>query len=110
MATTRVSRHSYHLHGAWTAGPLDGALYAEPLLDGDNVIVATEDDSVYDFDAVSGRQLWRDTLGTPRTSNFPCGDIKPLGITGTPVIDGGVCTCSRRSRTHLACIDSALRS
>ena len=78
-----------HLHGAWTAGPLDGALYAEPLLDGDNVIVATEDDSVYDFDAVSGRQLWRVTLGTPRTSNFPCGDIKPLGITGTPVIDGG---------------------
>jgi len=78
-----------HLHGAWTAGPLDGALYAEPLLDGDNVIVATERDSVYDFDAVSGRQLWRVTLGRPRTSDFPCGDIRPLGITGTPVIDGG---------------------
>ena len=58
-------------------------------MDGDNVIVATEDDSVYDFDAVSGRQLWRVALGTPRTSSFPCGDIKPLGITGTPVIDGG---------------------
>jgi outer membrane protein assembly factor BamB len=78
-----------HLRGAWTAGPLDGALYAEPLVDGGNVIVATEGDSVYDFDAVSGRQLWRVTLGTPRTSRFPCGDIKPLGITGTPVIDGG---------------------
>ena len=78
-----------HLRGAWTAGPLDGALYAEPLVDGDNVIVATENDSVYDFDAVSGKQLWRVALGTPRRSDFPCGDIKPLGITGTPVIDGG---------------------
>ena len=77
------------LRGPWTAGPLDGALYAEPLVDGENVIIATEHDSVYDFDAVSGRQLWRVTLGRPRTSNFPCGDIKPLGITGTPIIDGG---------------------
>ena len=26
---------------------------------------------------------------TPRTDNFPCGDIMPLGITGTPAIDAG---------------------
>ncbi len=78
-----------HLAQAWLSASLDGVVYAEPLIDGDNVIVATENDSVYDFNAISGRMAWRTHIGTPRTTSFPCGDIRPLGITGTPVIDEG---------------------
>jgi outer membrane protein assembly factor BamB len=78
-----------HLKSAWTTDALDGAVYAEPLLAGGSVLVATENDSLYAFDATSGAPRWHVTVGTPRTSNFPCGNIMPLGITGTPVIDGG---------------------
>jgi outer membrane protein assembly factor BamB len=74
---------------AWTSGSLDGAVYAEPLIDGNSLIVATENDSVYAFDTSTGSPLWHTSVGTPRTSNFLCGDINPLGITGTPVIDAG---------------------
>ncbi|HWF58680.1 MAG TPA: PQQ-binding-like beta-propeller repeat protein, partial [Candidatus Dormibacteraeota bacterium] len=79
-----------NLTGAWNSGALDGALYAEPLVDGTSVIVATENNSLYAFNSASGTLEWGPVhLGAPRTSNFPCGDINPLGITGTPVIDGG---------------------
>src|SRR5437016_14152987 len=43
-----------NLAHAWTAGPLDGAVYAEPLVDGNEVIVATENDAVYAFDTRTG--------------------------------------------------------
>ena len=76
------------LGAAWRSN-LDGAVWAEPLVDGASVIVVTENDSVFAISASSGVRQWRASLGTPRTSNFPCGDIMPLGITGTPVIDGG---------------------
>ncbi|TMB92979.1 MAG: hypothetical protein E6J45_01075 [Chloroflexi bacterium] len=74
---------------AWTTAALDGAVYAEPLVFGSNIIVATEHNSLYSFDAASGQQLWHANLGSPRTTNFPCGNIMPLGITSTPVITGG---------------------
>jgi hypothetical protein len=75
---------------AWTSAALDGAVYAEPLVNGSSVIVATENNSLYAFDAATGAVRWGPVnLGAPRTANFPCGDINPLGITGTPVIDGG---------------------
>jgi outer membrane protein assembly factor BamB len=77
------------MKASWTVGPLDGAIYAEPLVSGNDVIVATENDSVYALAANSGAVIWHTKLGNPRTSNFPCGNIVPLGITGTPVIDHG---------------------
>ena len=68
---------------------LDGEVYAEPLVCGDSVFVATEDDSVYALNATSGAILWHTHLGTPAPSSaLACaGDINPSGITGTPVID-----------------------
>jgi len=67
---------------------LDGQVYAEPLVDGSTVFVATENNSVYAVNAASGSLLWRTHLGTPVDgSTLPCGDINPSGITGTPVID-----------------------
>jgi len=74
----------------WTSDTLDGAVYAEPLVLGDRVFVATEGDSVYALDAGSGDVVWRTHLGDPvPQSALPCGNIDPTGITGTPVIDRG---------------------
>jgi outer membrane protein assembly factor BamB len=75
------------LERAWSA-QLDGAVYGEPLVVGDRVLVATEADSLYALDLRSGRVRWRTTVGRPVSlSELPCGNIDPLGITGTPVYD-----------------------
>lgn len=72
---------------AWRAG-LDGAVFGQPLLVGNLVIAATENDSLYGVEAVSGRVVWRTHIATPvALADLPCGDIDPLGITGTPVYD-----------------------
>jgi hypothetical protein len=63
---------------------LDGAVYASPIVVNGVTIVATENDSVYALSS-TGKQLWHKKLGTPApNSQLPCGDIFPLGITGTP--------------------------
>ncbi len=67
---------------------LDGSVYAEPLVVGNRVIVATEGDSLYALDPHSGSIMWHTNVGTPvPLSTLPCGNIDPLGITGTPVYD-----------------------
>jgi outer membrane protein assembly factor BamB len=69
---------------------LDGAVYAQPVLapsrGGSSPIVATEQNSVY---AVRhGHVVWRTRLGAPvPRRSLPCGNIDPLGITGTPIVD-----------------------
>jgi len=68
--------------------PLDGAVYAQPLVVGGQVLVATENDSLYALDARTGQVHWHTSVGTPVSqSDLPCGNIDPLGITGTPVYD-----------------------
>ncbi len=71
-----------------------GHLYAQPLYwrgggsGAGMLLVATEDDVVQAFDAGTGSELWRRSVGRPvPRSLLPCGNIDPLGITGTPVID-----------------------
>jgi outer membrane protein assembly factor BamB len=77
------------LSTAWRAR-LDGAVYGQPLVIGNLVIAATENDSVYALSESTGSVVWRAHLGTPvPLSTLPCGDINPLGITGTPVYDQG---------------------
>ena len=80
-AFTRLTR-------AWRSETLDGMVYAQPLVVNNQVLVATEGDSIYALDASTGRQRWRAHLGesVPR-SRLPCGNIDPVGITSTPVID-----------------------
>jgi outer membrane protein assembly factor BamB len=71
----------------WSA-QLDGSVYAEPLVVGDHVIVATEGDSLYALDPATGSVQWHTGVGSPvPLSSLPCGNIDPLGITGTPVYD-----------------------
>ena len=77
-------------HSAWSGSTLlDADVYAEPLVCGNAVYVATEENTVYAINASSGAIIWHTHLGTPVTSStLPCGDIGPTtGITGTPVID-----------------------
>jgi outer membrane protein assembly factor BamB len=77
----------HSLTSLWSR-PLDGAVYAEPLVVGNHVIVATEGDSLYALDPTTGNVQWQRNVGTPvPLSSLPCGNIDPLGITGTPVYD-----------------------
>lgn len=63
---------------------LDGAVYGSPIVARGIVIAATENDSVYGL-STAGTVLWRTHLGSPSpASQRPCGNISPLGITGTP--------------------------
>jgi outer membrane protein assembly factor BamB len=66
---------------------LDGEVFASPIVVRGLTIVATERDTVYAFDQ-SYRQVWKRSLGSPSPAEErQCGDIDPLGITGTPVYD-----------------------
>jgi outer membrane protein assembly factor BamB len=76
--------------------PLTGSVYAQPLYwdggDGgqDLVIVATQQNEVIALDPLTGSRVWSRTLAAPAPSlQLPCGNIQPLGIVGTPVIDAG---------------------
>jgi|SRR5258706_10415363 len=83
-----------------------GNVYAQPLFwrgGGSNsgvLLVATEDNNVQALDAATGEQIWMRSLGRPvGRSALRCGNINPLGVTGTPVIDAAseaLSQCSRR--------------
>jgi outer membrane protein assembly factor BamB len=75
------------LRRAWRT-VLDGQVYAEPLVSGSQVIVATEANTVYSLDQATGAVGWSTHLGAAVPGDqLPCGNISPSGITGTPVID-----------------------
>lgn len=74
-------------HAGWSA-PLDGAVYGQPLVLGSTVVAATEGGSLYGLSLATGAVLWRRHVADPiPQSSLPCGDIDPLGITGTPAYD-----------------------
>lgn len=65
-------------------------MYAEPLVWGGLVIVATENDTLYGLRATDGGVAWSEHIGTPvPPSDLPCGDFDPEGITATPAIEPG---------------------
>ena len=73
-------------------GTISGNVYAQPLYieggpNGAMVIAVTESNNVYALDADDGSIIWQRNLGPAVTSGLPCGNINPLGITGTPVVD-----------------------
>lgn len=75
------------LRRAWSA-QLDGAVYGQPLVIGDRLLAATENDTLYALDSRTGTVRWSRHVGTPmRRSDLPCGNIDPLGITSTMVYD-----------------------
>src|SRR4051812_5917360 len=84
--------HATHAVGtplkhAWS-NRLGDAVYGEPLVVGSTLIAATEGDRVFGLNARTGKVRWKTGLGTPQSlSGLPCGNIDPLGITGTPAYD-----------------------
>ncbi|MGI8665913.1 MAG: hypothetical protein ACR2N4_07775 [Jatrophihabitans sp.] len=66
---------------------LDGAVYGSPIVvDHGLKLVATENNSVYELSG--NKVVWRHNFGAPvPTSSLPCGNINPLGITGTMAYD-----------------------
>jgi len=82
----------YSVDGLVDAEPLYASSVSVPGNGSHNLlIVPTENDSVYAFDADSGATIWRVT--TLKTSEIPsdnrgCGQVTPeIGVTSTPVID-----------------------
>jgi outer membrane protein assembly factor BamB len=75
---------------AWS-DRLDGQVHAQPLVVGSMVIAATENDSLYALSKSTGKVIWRTHVGTPvpQSALHGCGNIFPLGITGTPIYDQG---------------------
>jgi len=67
-------------------------LYLENGPGGKGIFIAvTTQNNVYAFDETTGAMVWMRNVGTPAGSNgpnAPCGNIHPLGILATPVIDG----------------------
>ncbi|MDX6215282.1 MAG: hypothetical protein QOG99_866 [Frankiales bacterium] len=104
-ATVQTEWHRYHydvahsgygasipapgtLKKAWSVA-LDGQVFASPLVAEGVVVVATENNSMFGFTR-GGKLLWRHHDFTPvPLSKLPCGNIDPVGITGTPVYDLG---------------------
>jgi PQQ enzyme repeat len=84
---------SLHLDQAFQ-GRIGGNVYAQPLFwrtpwsTSGRLLVATEDNNVYALDATTGHLVWARSLGKPVSrSALRCGNIDPLGVTGTPIID-----------------------
>ncbi|MDQ6910484.1 MAG: PQQ-binding-like beta-propeller repeat protein [Actinomycetota bacterium] len=74
----------------WASVSLGGTIYAEPLLVGNVLIVADLNDTVTALNAGTGAIVWQQNVGNPVTipsAGFPCGNISPDGIVGTPVVD-----------------------
>jgi hypothetical protein len=102
LNTSNVNQFDF---GKRVSYPVDGQVYAQPLYvpnltiggSAHNVVfAATENDTVYAFDAdatSAGAPLWKTSLLPSGATAVPnsavnCGDLQPIiGITGTPVID-----------------------
>ena len=76
--------------GVVLAQPLYVAQYPIPSSGVHNLLlVATENDTLYEYDADTLALINKRSFGTPQSSSaVGCGDIRPMyGITSTPVID-----------------------
>ncbi|MFK0155085.1 choice-of-anchor D domain-containing protein [Streptomyces sp. NPDC090493] len=75
--------------GQLFATKLDGQIYAQPLVVGDQVIAVTESNTVYGLDRTTGAIEWSKNYGASwPASAIGCGDLTPnVGATATPVYD-----------------------
>src|SRR5438477_10205812 len=123
QAQNNLSRDGLYIDSAFTPsaaanvtrdlnfdGTISGNVYAQPLYIENGpggaamVIVMTESNNVYALNAITGTVIWQRNVGPPVSSGLPCGNISPLGITGTPVVD-----LASRSLFFDAMIDGATK-
>jgi iron transport multicopper oxidase len=85
---------------------VSGQVYAQPLLDGSTLLVATEQNHVYGLDPATGLPRWEKTLphGTPwNPQDLGCADLTPsVGVTSTPVIDTSSNTAYLTHKTYVS--------
>ena len=75
-------------------GTIAGNVYAQPLYLDDGpggrptIIAVTESNNVHALDAIDGSIIWQRNVGerVPR-NDLICGNVDPVGITGTPIVD-----------------------
>ncbi len=101
-----LSRDGHYIDAAFTPGnaanltrdanfngTVVGNVHAQPLYieggkNGPMIIVVTASNNVYALHADTGVPIWsRTDIGPAVTSGLPCGNINPVGIIGTPVVD-----------------------
>ncbi|HTW29454.1 MAG TPA: PQQ-binding-like beta-propeller repeat protein [Acetobacteraceae bacterium] len=87
--TASRTRRDDHFEVVLPSGSHAQPLFWHPPGGGrDLVIVATDDDHVVALDAQSGQTIWQRRLGRPASrAEVSCGNLNPVGVTGTPVID-----------------------
>ena len=98
--TLTPSNVNFNTFGKVNFFSVDGKVDAQPLFVNkqsiggslnDTVFVVTENDSVYAFSAIAGRQFWHVSVlqsGETPSDDHGCSQISPqIGITNTPVID-----------------------
>jgi outer membrane protein assembly factor BamB len=97
-AITKMALTTLHKDATFD-GTITGNVFATPLYVANGpgqkgaFYVATESNDVYALDEATGKPVWHRTLGTPVPgSSLACGNINPLGVTGTPAIDLGTRT------------------
>jgi outer membrane protein assembly factor BamB len=71
----------------WVSATLDEQVYAEPLVWNGLIYAATLNNTVYAIDQATGVTNWSTNVGATTTSGWVCGNVSPMGILGTPVID-----------------------
>jgi outer membrane protein assembly factor BamB len=93
-AITKAAAPNFKLDQAF-AGTVTGNVYASPLYvqkgpaGKGTFYVATEEDTVYALDETTGAEVWHKQVDTRADQTGVCGNIAPIGITGTPAIDLG---------------------
>ncbi len=101
---TKAAAGTLHIDTTFANATLAGPTYAQPLYllgtggKPDLVIAVTEQNHIKAVNAANGMQVYDQTLGmtVPQSQlaslRANCGNINPLGITGTPIIDAATRT------------------
>jgi glucose dehydrogenase len=79
---------------------VNGQVYGQPLVVGNTLVVATENDWVYGLNATTGAVLWKTSLGPPYHITS-CPDLTPdIGVTSTGVYDPSTGTVYEMALVH----------
>ncbi|MEZ0095182.1 PQQ-binding-like beta-propeller repeat protein [Streptacidiphilus sp. EB129] len=99
LAPATVSGSSF---GQLYSTPVNGQVFAQPLVAGPTVVVATETNHVYGINAATGAIIWTRALGTPWPSSADnCPNPGPnIGTTSTPVYDSTTGTVYLTSKVN----------